>query len=122
MSNAAHNSHAGHDDHGGAHGSLKSYLTGFILAVILTVIPFGLVMTGTVAHGTAVAVVVGLGVLQILVHLRYFLHMGAGSENGWTNVSFLFTLIVVGILVAGSVWIMYHLNHNMMPMNTMQMD
>lgn len=103
------------------HGSLRSYLTGFILAVILTVIPFAVVMGGSVSHGTAVALVVGLGVVQILVHLRYFLHMGDGSSSeSWNMVSFLFTVIVVAILVSGSIWIMYHLNHNMM--GPMQMD
>lgn len=108
----------GHDDHGGAaHGSLKSYLIGFGLSVVLTAIPFWLVMTGTIADKAVTALIVlVLAAVQIVVHMIYFLHMNTKSEGGWNFLAMVFTLILVGIVLSGSLWVMYHLNHNMMPM------
>lgn len=102
-------------DHGGAHqGSLKSYIIGFILSVILTVIPFTMVMTGSASHKVILATVVLLAVVQIIVHLIYFLHMNGSSEERWNLVAFVFTVIIIAIVVIGSLWIMYNLNMNMM--------
>ncbi|MCW6567645.1 cytochrome o ubiquinol oxidase subunit IV [Yersinia ruckeri] len=101
--------------HGGAsHGSLKSYLIGFILSVILTVIPFVMVMQGTASHTMILATVVTLAVVQIIVHLVYFLHMNGKSDERWNLVAFLFTVMIIAIVVVGSLWIMYNLNINMM--------
>ncbi len=41
--------------------------------------------------------------------------MNGSSSQGWNLTAFVFTLIVVAILVVGSLWVMYHLNANMMP-------
>ena len=62
----------------------------------------------------AIAVTV-MAVVQILVHMVYFLHMNTRSDEGWTMLSMIFTVIVVVIMIAGSVWVMYNLNTNMMP-------
>ncbi|BEM81013.1 cytochrome o ubiquinol oxidase subunit IV [Serratia marcescens] len=109
-------SHSSHEtSHGGAsHGSVKSYLIGFILSIILTVIPFAMVMYGTASHSTILAVVVGMAVIQVIVHLVYFLHMNTSSEERWNLVALLFTAMIIGIVVVGSLWIMYNLNINMM--------
>ncbi|AKL40715.1 cytochrome o ubiquinol oxidase subunit IV [Serratia marcescens] len=109
-------SHSSHEtSHGGAsHGSVKSYLVGFILSIILTVIPFAMVMNGTASHSTILAVVVGMAVIQVIVHLVYFLHMNTSSEERWNLVALLFTAMIIGIVVVGSLWIMYNLNINMM--------
>jgi len=122
MSADAHASHGhddahghGHDD-GRDHGSFKSYMTGFILSVILTAIPFWLVMTGTIENKNwTIAIVVAFAVVQIVVHMIYFLHMNFRSEGGWSMLAMVFTLILVVITLAGSLWVMYHLNTNMMP-------
>ena len=105
-----------HHDHTADHGSLKSYTIGFVLAVILTAIPFWLVM-GNVIEKSSIAgmVLLGLAVVQIVVHMVYFLHMNSKSEGGWTILALIFTIMVVVIMLAGSLWVMYHLNHNMMP-------
>jgi cytochrome o ubiquinol oxidase operon protein cyoD len=101
--------------HGGAsHGSLKSYLIGFILSIILTVIPFAMVMSGTASHSLIFATVVASAVIQILVHLICFLHMNTSSEERWNLVALLFTAVIIFIVVVGSIWIMYNLNINMM--------
>jgi cytochrome o ubiquinol oxidase operon protein cyoD len=110
--------HADHDDHvdSPSHGSLRSYLTGFGLSVVLTVIPFWLVMTGALESRQATALLImAFAAVQIVVHMIYFLHMSPKSENGWTLMALLFTLIIVVIALSGSLWVMYHLNANMMP-------
>ncbi|SDX22367.1 cytochrome o ubiquinol oxidase operon protein cyoD [Collimonas sp. OK242] len=110
----------GHDGHHGHthadHGSLKSYTTGFILAVILTAIPFWLVMGKVIdKSSTTGLVLLGFAAVQIVVHMVYFLHMNTKSEGGWSMLALIFTIMLVFIMLSGSLWVMYHLNHNMMP-------
>ncbi|MDQ0511592.1 cytochrome o ubiquinol oxidase subunit IV [Ancylobacter amanitiformis] len=114
---AAHAPADAHDAHGAEpHGSLRGYMIGFILSVILTAIPFWLVMTGALGSTTATAfAIMGLAVVQIVVHMVYFLHMNFRTEGGWSMLALVFTLILVVIMLAGSMWVMYHLNTNMMP-------
>jgi cytochrome o ubiquinol oxidase operon protein cyoD len=71
-------------------------------------------MNGTASHSTILAVVVGMAVIQVVVHLVYFLHMNTSSEERWNLVALLFTAMIIGIVVVGSLWIMYNLNINMM--------
>jgi cytochrome o ubiquinol oxidase operon protein cyoD len=100
----------------GVHATRRDYLTGFILAALLTIAPFALVMRpgaiGPVATG---AIVMGLAAVQVVVHMIYFLHMNRRSEGGWTLLALLFTLLLVGIVLSGSMWVMSHLQNNMMP-------
>lgn len=105
--------HAHGDEHG--HGTLQGYLIGFALSVVLTVIPFWLVMTDALAGSWAVAAVVACAIVQIGVHSAYFLHLNTSGEGGWTLLAYAFTAVIVIITIAGSLWIMYHLNTNMMP-------
>lgn len=116
MSSDAHHGHdAGHDA-GESHGSLRTYLIGFGLSVVLTAIPFWLVMTGALGNAQATALIItALAVAQIVVHMVFFLHMDTKSEGGWTMMALIFTLIVVGITLVGSLWVMFHLTTNMMP-------
>ncbi|BDH46826.1 cytochrome bo(3) ubiquinol oxidase subunit 4 [Salmonella enterica subsp. enterica serovar Choleraesuis] len=102
------------DSSGASHGSVKTYMTGFILSIILTVIPFWMVMNGTASHGTLITVIVATAVIQILVHLVCFLHMNTSSEERWNLVAFIFTVLIIAIVVVGSIWIMWNLNQNMM--------
>ena len=107
------------DDHAPAfpHGSMRDYVTGFVLSVILTVIPFGVVMAGGLGSTRLTAfVVLACAIVQMVVHMVYFLHMNPRSEGGWTLMALIFTLVIVGIAIAGSLWVMHHLNTNMMPM------
>jgi len=118
MSVAHHDGHhdAHHADDGHAVLTLRGYLTGFVLAVILTVIPFWLVMDNTLhSTGLTALIVLGLGAVQMIVHMVYFLHMNSHAEGGWNMLAMIFTLIIVVIAMAGSLWVMYHLNANMMP-------
>jgi cytochrome o ubiquinol oxidase operon protein cyoD len=113
--------HAVHEDgHSHWHGNFRSYVIGFLLSVVLTAIPFWLVMDGVFESKQATALtVMGFAVVQIVVHMIYFLHLNAKSESGWTVVALIFTLILVAITLIGSLWVMYHLNTNMMPVHGM---
>jgi cytochrome o ubiquinol oxidase operon protein cyoD len=83
----------------------------------MTAIPFWLVMTRPLGDAAQSAgVVLAFAAAQVVVHMVYFLHMNSRSEGGWTLLSLLFTVLMVGIVLAGSLWVMYHLDHNMMPM------
>ncbi|MGU3399320.1 cytochrome o ubiquinol oxidase subunit IV [Brucellaceae bacterium D45D] len=113
---SAHETHDHGTPHDAAHGSLKAYLIGFVLAVVLTVVPFLLAMNGYFTPGTTAAIVIGIAVVQILVHLVYFLHLDPKSEGGWNILALIFTVIILAIVLAGSIWVMHHLDTNMMPM------
>jgi cytochrome o ubiquinol oxidase operon protein cyoD len=102
------------DGHG--HGTRRDYLIGFALSVVLTAIPFWLVMADVIADTTiATLTIMAFGVVQILVHMIFFLHMNTKSEGGWTMMAAIFTIIIIVIALSGSLWVMYHLNTNMMP-------
>lgn len=102
------------DTHG--HGSPTGYRVGSILSILLTAIPFWLVMSGAAAPGVTAAIIFAMAMVQIVVHVLCFLHLDTRSEGGWTLLAFLFTTIIVAITIGGSIWVMYHLNTNMMPM------
>ena len=112
--------HHGHDGHGhhdahAVHYSLKDYTIGFTLAVILTVIPFWLVMGNILDPGTTRFVIMGFAAVQLVVHMVYFLHMNSKSEGGWNMMALILTIVLLGIVLSGSIWVMYHMNVNMMP-------
>lgn len=115
---SAHHDTAGHGHHDEhvPHSTLKGYATGFVLALILTAIPFWLVM-GKVFNSSSTAglVLLALAAVQIVVHMVYFLHMNTKVEGGWSMLAMLFTVMVVVIMLSGSIWVMYNMNHNMMP-------
>ena len=95
-------------------------MTGFILSIILTAIPFWLVMANIITDKKmAVLVLGGFAVVQILVHMVCFLHMNGKVEGGWTLLSTIFTIIFVAIGIAGTLWVMFHMNANMMPQHVM---
>ena len=112
MSSAEHTSHG--------HGSFKGLMTGFVLAAVLTIIPFGLVMADAISSKAFLLTVVMIcAAAQILVHLRYFLLLSTNQEQGWTMASSLLALILLLIVLAGSLWVMHNMNENMMPSHEM---
>lgn len=106
----AHISSSGHDA-----GGPPSYLIGFIASVLLTAAAFGSVIYGHLPAPVTVAIITVLAVVQIVVHLICFLHMNASSAQRWNVMAFAFTVVIVGVVVAGTVWVMYNANINMMP-------
>lgn len=107
--------HAHGDTHG--HGSRAGYRIGSILAILLTAVPFWLVMSGALHDAEATAILIfALAIVQIVVHVTCFLHLDTRAEGGWALLAFLFTTVIVVLTIGGSVWVMTHLNTNMMPM------
>ncbi len=100
---------------GESHGSLSSYLTGFILSVILTAAAFACVLTGGLGTIAILATVAALAVVQIVVHLVFFLHLTGASEQRWNVMALIFAVVTVAILAGGTLWVMYNANMNMMP-------
>ena len=94
--------------------TLPIYLLGFVLSLVLTVVAFLAVgqRWGEAVH-LYVAVTV-LALVQLFVQVVCFLRLNASPTARWNLVSFVFTVLVVVVLVGGSVWIMYNLNYNMM--------
>jgi len=110
-------------DHHGEDGSfaarIRGYLIGFALSVVLTVASFSIVGTKLIwAPGIPVALAV-LAVAQMGVHLVFFLHINTGPDSTNNVLALAFGILIVAMVVAGSLWIMYHLNSNMMPMNAL---
>lgn len=107
-----------HDDvhAGAAHATVKGYVIGFLLSVFLTAIPFWLVMGNVISDTNLTAfIILVFAVVQVLVHMIYFLHLNTRSEGGWNMLALIFTLVLLVILIVGSLWVMQHLNANMMP-------
>ena len=99
---------------GASPGTLKSYAAGFGLSLVLTVIPFLLVMVSGFDRSAIIIAVAIFALVQIAVHLVFFLHLNTASEQSWNLIALAYTVVLLGILVGASVWIMVHLNYNMM--------
>ncbi|SEL82947.1 cytochrome bo3 quinol oxidase subunit 4 [Pseudoxanthomonas sp. GM95] len=113
MSGPVHHS----DDHahaGASHGDVKSYLIGFVWAVVLTVIPFALAMTGFFPAGVTAGIAALCAAVQIVVHLVYFLHMDRTAGQRGNVLVFLSTVLIIGIVIVGTLWVMHNMNANMM--------
>ena len=93
---------------------LQSYLIGLALAVGLTIASFWAVRTNLI-YGPGVPVaLVAFAIAQMGIHLVFFLHITTGPDNTNNVLALAFGVLIVGIVIAGSLWIMYHLNANMM--------
>jgi cytochrome o ubiquinol oxidase operon protein cyoD len=104
-----------HGGHGAAHGSLKSYVTGFVLSIILTVAAFWVVMNPQMSQADTLVAIFVLAVVQIVVHVGYFLHLDFSPQKRWDVVSFAFTIMILGLVVAGTIWIMINMMDTLMP-------
>ncbi|VCU69648.1 Cytochrome bo(3) ubiquinol oxidase subunit 4 [Pigmentiphaga humi] len=114
---AQHSSTAdSHDSHSASHGSVKSYIIGFALCIVLTLMSFGVVMGDVLTGFAAASALIALCVLQLVVQLVFFLHMGTSPEQRENLSSFLFTLLIIAIIVGGSAWVLHNMNANMMVM------
>ena len=116
-----HGSAHGHEEeleHDTLHITVGGYVTGFVLSVILTAIPFWIVMSKAIASsGITALVILAVAAVQIVVHMVYFLHMNMRSEGGWTMLALMFTAVMVVITLSGSLWVMHHLKSNTMSMS-----
>jgi len=92
----------------------KSYVVGFILSVLTTLLAYFFVVNDLWPKETLVYIVMAIAVVQLIVQVVFFLHIGRGSR--WKLMTFIFTILIVAIVVVGSIWIMDNLNYNMMDM------
>ncbi|APZ43334.1 cytochrome o ubiquinol oxidase subunit IV [Acidihalobacter ferrooxydans] len=100
-----------------SHANFRAYVIGFALSIILTAIPFGLVIYGLDAGMSHVIVLTGIALaatVQVLVHLHYFLHLDRSSEQSWNVQAILFTALIIVIMILGTLWIMFDLQGRMM--------
>src|SRR5438105_3701280 len=97
---------------GGRHGA-KSYLTGFILALVLTVVSFALAAGHVFARTPTLTVIAVAAVVQILVHLRFFLRMDLSTTPRENLAAILFAGILIFFMIGGSLWIMSSLHDRM---------
>jgi cytochrome o ubiquinol oxidase operon protein cyoD len=102
------------DSTGPRQGSLKSYVTGYIFSIVLTIVPFALVMTGALTHSTVLFGLFASAAVQIAVHLHYFLHLDTSSAMRWNVLALVFALLIMTLFIGGTIWIMYHLKYRMM--------
>ena len=107
-------------------GTLRSYITGFILSIAATLAAYIVVdihvNSGheTISHPVLLATILALAVLQLIIQMVFFLHLGFGSGERWRMVAFVLTIGLVILVVGGSIWIMGHLNANMTPAQLQQ--
>lgn len=90
--------------------TFKSYITGFILSAALTLLAYFAVVNNAL---NALLLISVLAIAQLFVQMIFFLHLNKGSDRGWNLAVFASTVSIILILVAGSLWIMNHLNYNM---------
>lgn len=91
---------------------VKSYIIGFFISIFLTIIPFLFSLNNFFSSRFNFFIITLCAIIQIVVHFVYFLHLTFSKKNLWNTISLLFVLIVILIIVFGSIWIMYNLNHH----------
>jgi cytochrome o ubiquinol oxidase subunit IV len=107
----------------GAHGSLRGYIIGYVSAIALTIAAFTVAPSTGMAPFSIEAALAVLAIAQMLVHLIFFLHINTAPSQKTNILAFTATMLIIAIVVIGSIWIMGHLNRNMVPMNQlMQMQ
>ncbi len=97
------------------HGTTKSYVTGFILSLVFTIIPYYLVVEKVMTGNAVIGTILGFGVLQMLVQVIFFLHLGREKKPYWQRSFLMATIGGIVVVVGGSLWIMSHLRYNMTP-------
>lgn len=100
------------------HGSVGSYVTGFVLSIIFTVIPYYLVTQKVFSGNQLLVVILGFAAVQTLIQIFFFLHLGRGPKPFYNIVFFASTVVIIGVVVGGSLFIMSHLHYNMSPTET----
>lgn len=106
MAQIGKGTHGGHGSHEGGHGSLKEYVLGFALSIILTIIPLLVVLNGWLKGTAAIVVLLGTAVLQFAVQLLFFMHLREERGPRYNLMTLILGLVVVVTIVAGSIWIM----------------
>lgn len=97
------------------YGDVTSYVIGFILSILLTIAAYFFVVENLFSGWHLVLAISGLAITQAIVQLVFFLHLGAEKGPHWNLITFMFMFVILVVLVAGTLWIMYHLDYAMRP-------
>jgi cytochrome o ubiquinol oxidase subunit IV len=103
------------DSHHGWNTSFKPPFLGFILSLILIVASYRMIDDYHLSSWVLTLTLFGMAIGQALIQLVFFLHIGLESQPHWNTITFLFTVLVIVLVVGGSLWIMNNLNYNLMP-------
>jgi cytochrome o ubiquinol oxidase operon protein cyoD len=103
------------DTHHGWNFSHKPQYIGFVMSFVLTVAAYRITINHELSDSLLTLTIVGFAFLQALIQLVFFLHLGLESKPHWSLVTFLFTVLVILIVIGGSLWIMNNLDYNLMP-------
>ena len=95
--------------------TLRTYLSGYVLSLALTLAAYLYVVHPVYSSNILVAIILVLAVVQFLVQIVFFLHLGAEAKPRWKLFVFVFMVAIVLIIVIGSLWIMNNLNYRMTP-------
>lgn len=102
-------------DFGTGHKKLSIYTLGMVICVVLTIIAFYAVMSELFPRIITIAIIFAAAVTQFLVQIIFFLRLNVRTEQGVVNVfAFIYTLVILLCIVAGSLWIMANMNYYMM--------
>jgi cytochrome o ubiquinol oxidase operon protein cyoD len=96
-------------------GTMKTYLTGFLTCIVLTLASYVCVDKSLFSTTTLMGIIVGLALLQTVVQMVLFLHLGQEKKPHWNLNTFLFAALIIVVLIVGSLWIMNRLSYRMMP-------
>lgn len=99
----------------GEHGTVRSYVIGFLLSLLFTFIPYFLVVNKVITGFTLLVAILGIAVIQMVIQIVFFLHFGRGPKPFYNEIFFVSTVGIIFVVVGGSMWIMHHLNYNMIP-------
>ena len=94
--------------------AILSYVTGFLFSIVLSIIPYVMVTEQMFGKFSLMVGVTFFAVVQLVVQVVFFLHLPAKEKPYWNIIVFVYTLLIIAFLVIGSLWIMHHLNYNMM--------
>ena len=104
---------------GGVGRGVWVYFVGLVLAGGLTAVSFLIGPSHLVWAPSIPMALIVLAIAQMGVHLVFFLHINTGPDGTNNVLALAFGLLIVFLIMAGSLWIMAHLNHNMLPMDQM---
>ena len=113
------------DENGSGHTTegIGGYLVGLGLALLLTGVSFFVAQTSLVWQPSIPVALAVLAIAQMGIHLVFFLHITTGPDNVNNVMALAFGVLIVLLVISGSLWIMSHLNQNMIPMDRiMQMQ
>ena len=96
-----------------AKNALHLYIAGLFLSFIFTIVSYFLVTRHFLLPNATIFATSLLAVGQLFVQVGFFLHLHRHTRPPWNIIIFIFTILIVAFLVVGSLWIMYHLNMNM---------